>query len=182
MKRTNIIIMEIEIEKTPVKEKELILKTKLSITDYYEKNIHAKTHVYVPICLFDLQITKLAAFTVEFEAPHKNIEIKRILILAPNGRVVGSSNSKLKCNFVAKITGRFTVKYWLNSWTVFNDSQSYDDFYYYCNVSGTDKEALNISESKMRVYSLLGVGREGRLFKGEKLLEKCLERHTPQKI
>lgn len=178
---------------------ELLNKT-LSINDYYQKNIHGKTLNWTPTFIFDIHALKSALFTVNFESSCGCLRMKKILILAPNGRVISSAKNKGAINFNAENCGKYTIKYWLDDACTSHfltllsskypgeniqkedvpiDWRSIGTAIYQIKVSSDTIKSIDLTKTGPRVYSLLVPGREGTLYKGESLKEKCHERYLP---
>jgi len=87
----------------------------LSVNDYYERNIGAKSLCYVPIFLFDLCVTEPRRFEIEFSSHLNCLRLFRILVLAPNGRVIARRNKSTRVVFDAQPTGAgtYVIKYWM---------------------------------------------------------------------
>jgi hypothetical protein len=187
-----------------MEQKGKLLTTRdIATNDYYEKNIHAKTLMYVPIYFFDIMVTKEDTFTVTIKSANECLMLQKILILAPNGRVIASTKNKREITFKAEQLGKYTVKYWVNhkcdgTWwnfrtlnenavnlhdeTVEKDHRHDHDAIHNLEIySHNILDSLSLPETKIRVYNLLGSHKQGALHKGEKIKEKCAERYIPAK-
>lgn len=69
--------------------------------------------------------------------------------------------------FTATEAGKYTLKYRL--------CYESDDDFYNLSIATNENAAIDAEKSRIRVYSLLGVSKDGALFKGEKRKEKALE-------
>ncbi|AYV85380.1 MAG: hypothetical protein Satyrvirus13_13 [Satyrvirus sp.] len=198
--------------KTEIDQKKLLIRQCLAIGDYYEKNLHARKLVYMPIFFYNLCVTDADKFEIMFESPNTCLKIYKILVLAPNGRVIKNSK-KRKIIFSAKNPGTYVIKYWIGhlcemsalvsysnkqkgenlyqenlKWTEFReniaDYRAVHDAIFYINIFSKNNldNTLSVPNSKHKIYSMLGAHKEGSLYKGEGLKEKCQERYMPAKL
>lgn len=182
------------------------LTRKLCTNDYYQRNwISGKTWKY-PTYYFDLFLSKADMieitmwFPMDGDQDYNKTTVHKLFVLSPNGRVIrsikGNRKGTIKFQFHANVKGNYVLKYYL---------QTFWDELYYINIKslgiGTmnpkckverkndilDKDVKDESESsivvkktKIRVYSLFGVGKQGSFYKGEQLKEKCMDRTIQQ--
>jgi hypothetical protein len=144
---------------------------KLCSNDYFQTNYRG-TLGHIPTYLFDLTISKPDTITFSFTAPLSNICIPRLFVLAPNGRVIYSSNNKDSYKFKATATGKYTIKYWLSSKCIHPCTDA--DKIYHINLDSNEK-SIDEESSNIRVWSLIAPGKEGSFYKGENLKEKSSE-------
>jgi hypothetical protein len=180
-------------------EGKLLTTHTISVNDYYEKNIKAKTFVDVPIYFFDIDVIEEDRFTISFESAGDCMVLKKILILAPNGRVISSNKNKTHINFNADTTGKYTVKYWISHTCENNMLDTSEDIanlhsenvqkdyldenhakYNLSIYSINELDSISQNNTKIRVYSMLGSKKEGALHKGDMIKEKCAG-YTPVK-
>ncbi len=181
----------------------------VSSNDYYERNKQAKTLCYVPIYFFDIEVVLADRIKVEFKSASDCLLVKRVLVLAPNGRVVSSCKNKTFVNFNAEQIGKYTLKCWIvhkceERWTIseLRDLRNGKNNNGGNMLSGdVEKDYLDEHSAKfdvniyshnflasisyektgIRVFSLLGCCKGGSIFKGEMLESKCGERYIPAK-
>jgi hypothetical protein len=151
---------------------------KLSINDYYQINDwgprNKLSDLGIPTYFFDLDVISSDRLSIIFDV-NDYFKFCRVLILSPCGRVI-KSNNKSDISFNAASPGKYVIKYWIKG--IYNTKID-DDLIYQITIHSMS--VISVDNSKIRVYSLLGVSREGSLFKGEQLKELCQERYTPQK-
>ena len=192
---------------TDIKENFLVFQQEIAENDYYEKNPHAGSLYSVPIYFFDLNVTKLERFTIKYESANQCLKMNKILVLAPNGRVISSKKNKNEISFNAQLVGKYVIKSWIthtcNGSGIYNFFKTRNDLtdnpknlfsedikksalathtaIFNIKIWANDTNSISNLNTGIRVYSKLGVSKEGSLFKGEQLKERCLERFVPTK-
>lgn len=159
-------------------EVKVVTTKKLCTNDYYQNNWKGVQRGLT--YLFDIEVTKASLLSVSFRSKYNCINIIKLIVLAPNGRVINHRKKDSTFSFLVKETGKFTIKYWMSSWCAGKEYCN-DDQIYYMDIASSVPESIDIDKSNIRVYSLLGVSKEGSLYKGEMLKQICLERYLPPK-
>lgn len=182
-------------------EKVHVLTKTIAQNDYYEKNNWGKTLAMIPIYFFDLDVLKYDKFLITLTSANSCLIAKRIIVVAPNGRVIVSNKNKSEIQFTAELIGKYVIKMWIHHSCDGYDKDKvfeilknintvsanlYDDkekeshlekhhalfkFNIFSYTSSID--TINHDTTKIRPYSLLGSHKEGALHKETKIKEKC---------
>jgi hypothetical protein len=181
------------------------ISRQISSNDYYERNYKAQTLTDMPIYFFDIEVIQHGFVSITLTSPNQCLSVYKILVLAPSGRVIKSTKGNNELSFYAKQIGKYVIKMWIlhacdnndlallsafinkpKSKNLYNEEENKSylhELYGIFNLNVYSKlNTIDQNKTNIRVYSLLGAKREGTLYKGEQIKEKCAERYVPQII
>lgn len=155
--------------------------------DYYQYNYIGKSLGGIPTYFIDVTVTRPGAFQLQLASGNKCLTLKKMMVLGPNGRVVPSRSTKQELRFTATANGKHVIKLWvshgcspigfysdkhkqinLHSVTEAIDYRTAHDALFTARLYSLTDGEISLLGTGLRVYSLLGVSRDGPLFKGGK--------------
>jgi hypothetical protein len=118
----------------------------LCIYDYYQINPWGPNKISCPTFMYEIDVINIGnPIHISFS---NNVKLWRLKIVDPAGRVISS-----KQTFTPHVIGKYIIKYWITC-----DAELYT-------LHITPQEYIGSQAQK--VFSLMGVSREGSLFDGE---------------